>query len=97
MAGKRAHSRNNRIASPVRKIRGARFATPDSDAEAIKEIDEAHFPAWRQQIANLAPASANNPGAAKKATCKGCQRVKPSSKAYCPACVEKIRTGKLKP
>ncbi|MFD7757505.1 hypothetical protein [Streptomyces sp. NPDC059757] len=97
MASKRAHTRQNRITSPVRKIRGARFTSPDPDAEAIKEIDNAHFPAWRQQTQNLVGVSGGSPGAPKKATCKGCRRVKPSSKAYCPVCVEKIRTGELKP
>lgn len=102
MASKRAHTRNNRIASPIQKIRGARFASPDPDSEAIRELDDTHFPSWRQQTKKLVAFSACSPGAPipgapKKATCKGCGRVKPSSKTYCPACVEKIRTGKLKP
>ncbi|WP_405942546.1 hypothetical protein [Streptomyces sp. NBC_00207] len=98
MADKRGHTRNNRIASPVRQVRGVRFASPipDPDAEAIKEIEDRYIKG-RQRQRNDPVAPVARTGGAKAGTCKGCGRVKPSLKAYCPACIEQIRTGKLKP
>lgn len=99
MPGKRAHTSKNRIASPLQKVRGARYASPvqGPDAEAIAEINKSAFPAWREGFKGVIAATEGRPGPLTKGGCRACGRVKPSAKTYCPACVEKIRTGKLKP